>query len=79
MVSLQTIAHFVDPIRNGGITDKFVWVQDIYTTSLYIDIPTNIKAKMLDVVIKKKHITVKIKGEDKPIIDVQFELNGQPC
>lgn len=62
------------PISGGGKTDKFTWIQDISTVSMYIDVPQETKAKMIDVIFKKKELVVGFKGEE-PILKVRCLVN----
>ena len=54
---------------NGATTEKYSWSQTITEVSVQIPLPEGTTAKMMDVKIKAKHLFVKIKGSDSPIVD----------
>lgn len=47
---------------NGGYTDKYVWEQTIEELTVNVSIPSNIKARNLDVVISQNRLKLGIKG-----------------
>ena len=47
---------------NGGHTDKYVWEQTIEELTVNVSIPSNIKARNLDVVISQNRLKLGIKG-----------------
>lgn len=55
---------------NGGTTDTYSWVQTLQDVSVNVPLPAGTKAKMMDVVIKKKALKVGLKGQP-PIFDVR--------
>eukprot|EP00605_Chrysophyceae_sp_TOSAG23-4_P001267 GSChrysophyteH1.ASY1.ANO1.1378.1 assembled CDS len=60
------------PPGNGGSTDKYSWTQTLAEVTVTAPLPAGIKAKMLNVDIKKNSLRVSIKGENAPIIDGTF-------
>lgn len=54
---------------NGAKTKKYNWSQNITEVTVQIKVPEGTTAKMLDIVMRPKHLKVKLKGEDICIID----------
>ena len=54
---------------NGDSCDNYDWSQSITEVTMQIRIPEGTNSKQMDIQIKAKHLYVKIKGADKPIID----------
>ena len=72
---------FAEPINNGGKTGKYTWTQTLQDVSVSIPIPSNIKAKHLDISIKPEKLLVNIKGESQPIVDGDFcnRVKAEDC
>lgn len=58
---------------NGDSTDKYNWSQNMSEVTIQIPIPEGTTSKQLDIKIKSKHLFVKLKAEDKPIIDGELQ------
>lgn len=55
---------------NGGKTDKYEWTQTLQEATVNVFLPAGIKAKDLNVVIKKKHLKIALKTKpNEPIVD----------
>lgn len=57
------------PPGNGGVTDRYVWTQTLTEVNVSIPIADNITKKDVDVKMDAQGLRVKLKGQDKPIID----------
>ena len=55
----------------GADYEHYSWTQTLQEVSVSVPVPAGTKAKMMDVVIKKDHIKVGLKGQP-PIIDVSW-------
>ncbi|CRG95078.1 nuclear movement protein, putative [Plasmodium gallinaceum] len=64
------------PKDNGGITDKYRWIQTTSSLEMFIDAKEKIKTKDIKVDITYKKLFVKIK--DKVIIDGEFYKKIKP-
>ena len=53
---------------NGGVTDRYVWTQELSELNVVVPVPLGTKIKTLDVEIKNKRLKVGIKGQP-PIVD----------
>ena len=58
---------------NGAATDNYNWSQNISEVTMQIPIPEGTTSKQLDIKIKAKRLFVKLKAEDKPIIDGELQ------
>jgi HSP20 family molecular chaperone IbpA len=54
---------------NGDSTDNYDWSQTIQEITVQIPIPEGTNAKQMDIKIQSKRLFVKIKSQDKPLID----------
>jgi len=54
---------------NGDSTDNYDWSQTIQEITVQIPIPEGTNAKQMDIKIQAKRLFVKIKSQDKPLID----------
>ena len=54
---------------NGDTTEKYDWSQTIQEITVQIPIPEGTTSKMMDIKIQPKRLFVKIKGQDKPLLD----------
>lgn len=54
---------------NGDSTEKYDWSQNISEVTMQIPIPEGTTAKQMDIKISAKHLFVKLKSSDTPIID----------
>ena len=59
------------PLGNGGFVDgKYVWTQTLSELTINVPLPENTRGRDLNVVIKKKHLTVALRtNKDAPIVD----------
>mmetsp|Transcript_6690 Transcript_6690/g.9078 ORF Transcript_6690/g.9078 Transcript_6690/m.9078 type:complete len:321 (-) Transcript_6690:187-1149(-) len=53
---------------NGGVADAYSWTQTLGDVSINVPVPAGTKSKMMDISIKKKHITIAMKGEE-PLLE----------
>ena len=58
---------------NGDSCEKYDWSQSINEVTLQIPIPEGTTSKQMEIVIKAKHLYVKIKGQDQPLIDGELQ------
>lgn len=58
---------------NGDSTEKYDWSQTIQEITVQIPIPEGTTSKMMDIKIQPKRLFVKIKGQDKPILDGELQ------
>mmetsp|Transcript_2287 Transcript_2287/g.3073 ORF Transcript_2287/g.3073 Transcript_2287/m.3073 type:complete len:332 (+) Transcript_2287:149-1144(+) len=56
------------PPGNGGITDKYVWTQTLSELNVTVPVPEGTKSRQILVDIKKKKLTVGLKGQP-PIVE----------
>lgn len=63
---------------NGDSTENYNWSQSIQEVTVQIPIPEGTTAKMLDIKIKAKRLYVKLKMEDKVIIDGELQEKVKP-
>ncbi|CRH01719.1 nuclear movement protein, putative [Plasmodium relictum] len=64
------------PKDNGGITDKYRWIQNTSSLEMFIDAKEKIKTKDVKVDLTYKRLFVKVK--DKVIIDGEFYKKIKP-
>eukprot|EP01041_Mallomonas_annulata_P011517 gene11517-24084_t len=57
------------PIGNGGICDKYYWIQTLKDATVYIDVPLGTRSKDIICTIKPRHLHVAIKGGDMLFMD----------
>lgn len=57
------------PPGNGGITDRYVWTQTLTEVNVSIPVADNITKKDVDVKMDAQGLRIKIKAQDKPIIE----------
>lgn len=53
----------------GADLGKYSWTQSLSEVTVAVPVGRGVKAKQLDVVMKKQHLIVGIKGQE-PVIDV---------
>jgi hypothetical protein len=58
---------------NGDTTDKYNWSQGLTELTVQLKIPEGTTPKMLDVVMKPRHISIKIKGGETLLEGDLFE------
>lgn len=58
---------------NGDTTEKYDWSQNISEVTMQIPIPEGTTAKQLDIKISAKHLFVKLKSSNTPIIDGELQ------
>ena len=58
---------------NGDSCEKYDWSQSINEVTMQIPIPEGTTSKQMQIDIKAKHLFVKIKGQDQPIIDGELQ------
>mmetsp|Transcript_7307 Transcript_7307/g.11461 ORF Transcript_7307/g.11461 Transcript_7307/m.11461 type:complete len:168 (-) Transcript_7307:130-633(-) len=59
--------------HNGDTTEKYDWSQNINEVTVQIPIPFGTTSKMLQVKIEPKRLFVKLKADDKPLIDGELQ------
>lgn len=63
---------------NGAALDKYNWSQSTTNVDMQIPLPKGTVAKMMDIVIKPKHLKVQIKGQKEPIINGELQEKVKP-
>ena len=54
---------------NGGVTDRYVWTQTLTEVNVSIPVADQFTKKGVEVKLDSQGLRVKIKAQDKPIID----------
>jgi hypothetical protein len=58
---------------NGDSCEKYDWSQSITEVTMQIPIPDGTTSKQMEIEIKAKHLFVKIKGQDQPLLDGELQ------
>ena len=70
----------ITPINNGAVHDRYRWTQSLDTLMVYVPVPPDTKTKQLVIDIKKKHLTVKLAGQDPVLMgDMPNAVKMEDC
>jgi len=68
LLSLLPPPHSCTAPGNGGITDRYVWTQQLAELSVVVAVPIGTRSRELSVEIGKKRLKVGVKGK-APIVE----------
>lgn len=70
----------ITPINNGAVHERYRWTQSLDTLMVYVPVPPDTKTKQLVIDIKKKHLTVKLAGQDPVLMgDMPNAVKMEDC
>ena len=74
----KSVAHLAeDKPYNGGRAEGYSWEQTLHDVTIVAPVPAGTRARDVVCVISKTHLSLKLRGAEKPIIDGEFPCDAR--